>query len=53
MPGVQQVEDAIGEDDASVLFLPPAPGTFPVADALGGIDDGLVAQKIPSACGFR
>jgi hypothetical protein len=53
MPRVQQVENTIGEDDASVLFLPPATGTFPVADALGGIDDAFVAQKIPSACGFR
>jgi hypothetical protein len=50
---VQQVEDAVGEDDAAALRVAPFLRTLPAADPVSGIDDGLDAQKIPSACGFR
>jgi hypothetical protein len=51
--GMQQVEYPVGEDDPTTLRLAPAAGALPVAEPLGGIDDGVVAQKMPSACGFR
>lgn len=50
MSGMQQVEDTVGEDDASVLAFAPRAGARPVEDLARGIE---VGQKVLSTRGSK
>jgi hypothetical protein len=51
MSGVQQVEDAVREDDDSELAAAPAERAVAVEDLPGGIEAS--AQNGPDACGLK
>gem|GEM_PF-6998502 len=50
MPGMQEIEDAVGEDDGARAPLAPGTRRIPIEDFAGRVE--RQAQNGPDACGL-
>src|SRR5258708_22414343 len=53
VPGMQEIEDAVGEHDAAGLVGTPGRGVTPRAHLRRGTTRRVITQKMPSACGLK